>query len=100
MGVGIRKALLKEPPDDFVRLARSGEHVLHEVGGGVAPTRLGVVAMIRGYPEELMALRERLPMPEAQPEPIEEQPAPTPAPADPVEEKIQRLEALGLWPGS
>jgi hypothetical protein len=91
---------LTEPPEDWVRLARSGERVLHEVLGGVAPTRLATVALIRGYPEEPMARKERAPIPDAEPEPVEEEPAPPPSPFDPVEEKIRRLESLGLWPGS
>jgi hypothetical protein len=93
-------ASLEEPPEDFVRLARSGERVLHEVLGGVAPTRLATVAMIRGYPEEPMARKEELPIHPAEPEPIEKEPAPPPPASDAVEEKIRRLETLGLWPGT
>jgi hypothetical protein len=88
---------LTEPPEDWVKLAQSGERVLCEVGGGVAPTRRAVVALIRGFPQEPIEPKVRQPISESEPEAVEEEPAPTPPTADPVEEKIRNLERAGLW---
>jgi hypothetical protein len=88
-----------EPPDDFVRLARAAEVVLHEILGGVAATRLAVVAMIRGFPQEPMAPRVQSPI--AEPEPPTPDPESEPEavdPADAIEAKIRRMEADGRWP--
>jgi hypothetical protein len=99
-GVRPEWALLTEPPDDFVRLALSGERVLHEVGGGVAPTRLAVVAMIRGFPQEPMAPSVKSPIAEPEPAAVEPEPARESEPvdsADSVEAKIRNFERAGLW---
>jgi hypothetical protein len=93
-------ASLREPPDDFVRLARSGERVFHEVLGGVAPTRLGVVAMIRGFPQEPMGPRVQSTIAEPEPAPAERETEWEPEsfdPVDAIEQKIRNLERAGLW---